>query len=99
MYLADKRADNAFSCDVELCAVRDHVPAPVSHRMMINAGLLVVRPSYSRFQSLMAAMDRWHAPGARLPEQEGSPLSKLHSLYLPYVIRVVSQQYSHSSEY
>ena len=71
MFIANRRADNAFlNCDEELCGVRDHVPAPNTKRWMINAGLLVVRPSVARFTSLLKAMEAWHSPGARLPEQE-----------------------------
>ena len=54
MFLADDRAELAFTyCGVELCAVRDHAPAPVTHAWMINVGLLVVRPSTGRFTQLM----------------------------------------------
>ena len=64
--------DQAFAMcpHSELCGVRDFHLSPVRQRPMVNAGLLVVRPSARRFAALLAARDAWVEPQARLPEQE-----------------------------
>ncbi|KAL1504247.1 hypothetical protein AB1Y20_010656 [Prymnesium parvum] len=70
MFLADTMADKVFTCEKEVCAVRDHAVAPETGSFMINVGLLVVRPSAARFSELVRRMDGWVSPDVRLPEQE-----------------------------